>query len=222
MASYETSSVLRQKHLEKYEDGELILFVDGTQGVRVRAHMPENISFGVGSRFTDPFARYSNDGTLHALFTEFSQKSLNTGFVTKKVFTGPEQPDITLDIKFEAFYDAYEEVVAPVRELMKMSTGVNEDVVNLLDEEGKKQLNEKVANAASELTFIKAPKKYTIKIGKLARMPNVYISAVNVNFSSVLDYNHFPMSADVSVTLIPETPYTQAEVLYMFGSANSV
>ena len=220
---------IRQRHLSHLDSGELIAFFEPKGGTpKVIAHLPDSVSFGVASRFTDPFSKFSSDGTLHALFTNFTGKSLNTGMVTKKVYTGPEQPDITLELSFEAYYDAAEEVVAPVRELMLMAVGANQSTLSAalsaagVSEQQMDEQEKEIVNAARELTLINSPEKITIRVGRTLRLPHVYIGNVNATFSNVLDYNRLPTAAQVSLTLIPELPYTQGEILYIFGQTHEI
>lgn len=206
----------------------------------VVSHLPESFGFGVGSRYSDPFAKFTHDDTIHALFTVATGRSLNAAVMTKKVFVGPEQPDITLELKFEAYHSAEEEVLKPVQQLMLMATGTEAGTIGEIAQTGAAgsalangamsianagdglgsslgiTKEGQIVNAAKSIKLSHAPSAYTVYIGNTVRIPQVYLQNVHVNFSNTLDHRHIPMAADVTVTLVPERPLMNANVMDLF------
>ena len=203
-------------------------------GLNVIAPIPETLSIGVGSEIGSPFASYATEGNasnLLALATDSSQK---IGITTKKLFMGPDQPDITLDLKFSAYYSAAEEVLLPCIKLMLMAAGEERSLIDDLKklakplkalERAQTILVENITKAVgadnvptSELiSYLRAPGLTIIKFGEFFTIKDNYISNVNVTFSNVLDYDNIPMEAIVSVTITPQNPWTKNTLIGAFA-----
>ncbi|MBG24033.1 MAG: hypothetical protein CMF22_11325 [Idiomarinaceae bacterium] len=204
--------------------------ISSTQGGVVYAPLPDNWGMTVGSEFTAPFDANLLNGILSkgAAVAGISKK---TGMATRKMYSNPEPTEISLDLQFEAYYSAKEEVVNPVIQLMAMSLGTTltaekavqtvKEIINagvntfgIDDLFSTEQIDgaTEVATQVDEndrimgfINFVQGPPTCTVKFGNVLRLSNCYITSVAPQFSNVLDATGMPLSATCSVTIILET-----------------
>ena len=89
----------------------------------VQAPLPDNIGFSVGSEYSSPFEANLLSGTLGKIAIA-SGRAPKVGISTTKFYTSPEPSEISLDLEFNAYYSAREEVVVPVARLMVAALGI--------------------------------------------------------------------------------------------------
>lgn len=201
----------------------------------VRAPLPDGFGMSVGSAFTDPnnvdLASQASSSVSGAVGQVMTAASRLSGVSTKMLqrtnvfYDGPEPTEISFDLKFDAYYSAYEEVVRPVAKLMMMSTGSEMGSENLMQyvegeeaEEQKSNLREEKSNSGrfsallEGFGLVRAPAKCKIKFGNTFVIPRAYVSSVGVQFSNVLDNQGHPMSAECSVTIKVARNPTQASI----------
>lgn len=225
-----------KNHVLELDNRQLITFHDTSYKLVVKAPLPESFNIGAGSEINSPFASFASDGTAASLLALTTGASSRIGITTKKLFMGPDQPDISVDLKFEAYYSAYEEVLIPCIKLLLMSTGDERD---LLKDTGLKSvlqsITEKLQSSAQVdesdvsktiktdnvgtddlINYLKTPSALKVKFGNVLTVYNAFLSSVSVNFSNVLDHNFLPMEATVSVTITPQDPFTKKTLIGSF------
>lgn len=218
-----------QTHLEQNDPAQLIHFIDSIHGITVFANMPETMTVGVGSDIGSPFAGYASEGTAAKVLALTTGASSKIGIVTKKLFMGVDQPDISIDVKFEAYYSALDEVLVPVVKLMLIATAeeknLEESIKGVLKfiDGGEGAIAELTAKATKRtydtdklINYLKTPATIKVKFGEIFTVRNAFLSSVSVSFSNVLDSDFLPMEATVSLTITPQDPFTKNEVVAMF------
>lgn len=224
-------------HLDHFNDGHKLIITElpsdtGERGAYVEAHLPETYGLSTGSEISTPFSSYVTGGVTGKALAAIGV-STATGVKTRKMFTGSTNPDINVELKFEAFYSAYSEVIKPVKALMLMSVGVAEPVpepiVNIVEKAGRvaatgaKGLGAEDADAPSKekirqsLHYFKSSPYVRCAFGKSFVIEKAYISSINVRFGRDLDYDYSPLSADVTLTITPVTPLDRDRVKKLFG-----
>lgn len=94
----------------------------GGEGLTVLAPLPETFGFTVGSEFSAPFDAGISSGLLQkAIFVAGLSQKL--GMRMKKMYANPEPVEMSYELEFTAYYNAYHEVVEPVLKLLIMSLG---------------------------------------------------------------------------------------------------
>lgn len=219
------------KHLHIHENDprQLIQFVDLTHGTTVNALMPETMTMGVGSDIGSPFAGYASEGTAAKVLALTTGASSKIGIVTKKLFMGVDQPDITLDLKFDSYYSAYDEVLVPVIKLLLIATAEEKNLAKSVQkiiktlEFGDEAVSELISNISKRdidsdklINYLKTPSTCKIIFGDIFTVRNAFLSNVSVSFSSILDSEFIPVEAMVSVTITPQDPFTKNEIVTMF------
>ncbi len=193
----------------------------------VLAPLPDNFGMTVGSEYSSPFDANFASGTLSkALAIGGSIGNKTAGVATTKFYSNPEPSEISIDLQFEAYYDARQEVLEPVIRLMAMSLG------RTIDFEAARNIIENMANKVGSITgldnmfsgeietsdstvrnsdrilgflnFVQGPPIVSIKFGNAMKLDRVYISSVAPQFSNILDADGIPMSATCSITAILE------------------
>jgi len=219
-----------QTHLEQNDPAQLIHFIDSVHGLTVFANMPETMTVGVASDIGSPFAGYASEGTAAKVLALSTGASSKIGIVTKKLFMGVDQPDISLDIKFEAYYSALDEVLVPAIKLMLIGTAEEKNledsirnIIKLIEGGGEvvAELTAKITktdrvDTDKLINYLKTPATIKVKFGEIFTIRNAFLSSVSVSFSNVLDSDFLPMEATVSVTITPQDPFTKNEVVTMF------
>ena len=217
-------------HLDELDERQLIHFIDPVHNLTVRANMPETMTVGVGSEIGSPFAGYASEGTAAKVLALSTGASSKIGIVTKRLFMGVDQPDISLDLKFETFYSAYDEVVIPAVKLMLMATAEEKNLEGsirtiLKNLEKAETIAGDVAASITKserldtdklINYLKTPAVCKIKFGDIFTLRNAFLANVSVSFSNVLDSDFLPMEATVSITITPQDPFTKNEVITMF------
>jgi len=200
----------------------------GLKKIRVLCPLPENFGFTVGSEFTAPFDANFVSGAMQkgAAMMGVSSK---LGVSTKKMYSSPEPTEISFDMQFETYADAFNDVYVPVIYMMALGIGRRlelADAGKVLDEtlsaagnamgrpmdtdiEGILSNDDnEVVDAAGRvfgfLSFISGPPIAKIRFGNVITFKNAYITSVAPQFSNIMDSAGVPMSATVSVTAILE------------------
>jgi len=219
-------------HINENDPRQLIHFIDNIHGLTVRANMPETMTVGVASDIGSPFAGYASEGTAAKVLALTTGASSKIGIVTKKLFMGVDQPDISVDIKFEAYYSALDEVVIPAIKLMMIGTaeeksleGAVKDFAKLMEagetafaDVSARIVRAKRVDTDKLINYLKTPAVIKVKFGDIFTVRNAFLSSVSVSFSNVLDSDFLPMEATVSVTITPQDPFTKNEVITMFAN----
>ena len=232
-------------HVSKMERGQKIQILDKSYNLRVEAALPETYSIGNGSEIGSPFAGFATDNMVAKALTLTTGVSNKIGLVTKRMFMGPQTPDINLTLHFEAFYSAYDEVLRPCATLLMMASGEKGSLANMKelqvafdlqnagvnagkwvagqfkDEEVKREAEEagKKADMAELIKFIRSPGLCRVYFGDTHQLDDVYVASANVTFSNILDKDFIPMSATVDVTLATSNPMTKNSLESSFGKS---
>lgn len=218
----------------KYDNKQLIKFIDTEYALSVVAPLPETFSVSAGSEITSPFSSFAADGVAASGVALVGGVSSKIGVTTKKLFMGPDSQDFTVDLKFETYYSAYDEVLVPCIKLLFMATGEERGITEATTsaiKSGLKTLQDNnviedndIANiigggsreADSLIRILTTPTPLKVIFGNVFHLHKTYISNVNVSFSNVLDADFIPMEATVSVTLTPQDPLTKTSIGHFF------
>lgn len=220
----------KQQRLSEMDDKfKLSLWLQSDSSYFVESPLPQEYGFTVGSNFSTPFDMQGLGENLQKLaaISEISQKlTVNM----EKVFINPEPTEISIDLEFDAYYSAKDEVLIPIIRILFMalasqlsfedakesidkmistiSTAGQQVGVTIPEETLKGFLNtseetDQIAGKAfGFLKLIKSPELVTAKFGNVYTIKNAYISSAAPQFSNVLDPEGIPMSAKCSVTLV--------------------
>lgn len=205
----------------------------GSQRLKVVGHLPEEFSIAVGSEISSPFANFAREGTAAKMLAYFTGISNKVGVTTTKLFMGPEQPDLSLDIEFVAYYNATTEVLAPCIKLLTMAAPTAKDGFKQVKRLLRKLsvIEDTTIDTASSfaginratdgnrddlIKYLKTPSTCTISFGDTFQLDSVYLSNVSVTFSSVLDNNNIPMRATASLTITPSEPLNKGSLARAF------
>jgi len=222
--------MLINNHVESNDERQLIRIVDSKYGMVVHAVMPETMTIGVGADINSPFASFSSDGIASKVIALSSGASSKIGITTKRLFMGPDQPDISLDLKFQTYYSSYDEVLVPSLKLLLMGTGEERNIPkDFIDAtKGFQKFNEVAADTLGKLSkgekekttdlinYLVAPSALKVHFGDIFSLRNCLLSNVNVSFSNILDNDFLPMESSVSITLTPQDPLTKNEIMTAF------
>lgn len=201
------------------------------QSWKVHAPLPDNFGLTVGSEFATPFDTGNVNSTLSKALTiaNISQKA---SIRMMKMYSNPTPTEISFDMEFVSFYDAYAEVVYPTVVLMGMSLGrsldwpgLKADIEALLRKanEGISKAGEaigagdvlknakasvptsdkNISKTADLFNIIQGPPTVEVRFGKVMRLGECFITSVGAKFSNVLDVNGYPTSCVCSVTVTP-------------------
>lgn len=196
--------------------------------LRVLSPLPENFGFTVGSEFTSPFDANFVSGAMQKAFAT-AGVSQKMGVSTKKMYANPEPTEISFDMQFEAYEDAFFDVYVPVIYMMAMAIGrqlslpdagkiIDEDIVQPLGRrlgrdmpsveqvfsDDENQVVDTAGRVFGFLSFVAGPPITRIRFGNVVTFRNAYITSVAPSFSNIMDKDGMPMSATVSVTAILE------------------
>lgn len=201
----------------------------GNEELAVKAPLPENFGFTVGSEFSAPFDAQFVGGAIQKAFAA-SGVSSKLGVSTRKMYSNPEPTEISFDMQFEAYESAMDDVLIPIIKLMSMSIGRRmsltdaantiEELINSLSRRlrgeeafspgtlSSSATSGTAGNAADRvfgfLGFIAGPSLVKLRFGNIITFKNTYVTSVAPSFSNILDPDGVPMSATVSVTCILE------------------
>lgn len=95
---------------------------NGKDKIFVAAPLPDGFGMTVGSEYATPFdTGTANDMLSKALY--LSDVAQKVGVRMKKFYSNPTPTEISFDMEFNSYYNAYGEVVVPAVLLMQMSLG---------------------------------------------------------------------------------------------------
>ena len=197
--------------------------------LNVKAPLPDEFGFTVGSEFSAPFDGQFLSGALAKAAASMGVAS-KRGVQTRKLYTSPEPTEISFDMHFEAYEDPVRDVYHPTIKLMSMSLGSELDLedtgkkikelINSIPSAGlgigdlKDDTRESITELATGdpnaskawnfLNFLEGPPTVKLRFGRVITFPNAYISSVSPSFSNIMDSNGMPMSCTASVTAILE------------------
>lgn len=196
----------------------------------VIGHLPDGFGFSVGSEIGTPFAGFASDGNVAKILYLTTNSSAKAGLITKKMFMGPEQSEISFDMEFQAYYSGFDEVIDPIVRLMMFSTGHQKEIGEIAGEAANNYLN--ISGKAAEISasflgdgeeinrpkfaFMQGPGICTIQFGKVMKLRNVYLSSVTPTFSNSLDNEGYPLSGSVSISGQLEQPMTKDQLASTF------
>lgn len=195
-------------------------------GYRVEAALPDQFGVGVGADISSPFAGFASGGNAANLLATYTGVTAKVGLFVKKIYLGPDQPDFSMDLRFEAYYSAYDEVVLPVGTLMMMTAGTKNTAKNEIEKFNARNVDnaqqggikdERLAQLTSFITYLQSPGSVSVLFGEFLTVRNCLISAVNPSWGNVLDAAGNPMYADVSITFTLEEPLTTGTIATMFN-----
>jgi len=112
-----------QQRLNELPKSKVIEIIGGDDGnIRVRAPLPAEYGYTVGSEYSAPFDVSLPSGILQKgmALANISQK---IGIRMQNMYSNPVPTEISLDLEFDAYYNARTEVVMPVLNLAHMSLG---------------------------------------------------------------------------------------------------
>lgn len=112
-----------QQRLNELPKSKVIEIIGGDDGnIRVRAPLPAEYGYTVGSEYSAPFDVSLPSGILQKglALSGISQK---IGIRMQNMYSNPVPTEISLDLEFDAYYNAKTEVVLPVLNLAHMSLG---------------------------------------------------------------------------------------------------
>lgn len=202
---------------------------EGSTINEIEAALPDAFGISVGSVFTDPFnANVTNDSTAEkaAAFLNVSRKI--GARVTSVFYSGPEPTEMSIELEFNAFYSAVEEVVVPCMSLMLMAVGRQYDyrklkgqftgaVGNYVDRYIQVIEESNQSGFAEEVGLIVGPSPVRVKFGKTLYLDAAYIATASPSFSNVLDNQFMPMSATCAITVKIQRNPVYDEIRKMFG-----
>lgn len=223
--SPDTSDKITVHQTLKGEDG------NNSGSIRVHAPLPEQVGFGVANEVSSPFSQYIPTGKITQLLY-LTGRTAASGISIRKMFTGVQQPDISFEMEFRAYEDAYNEVVIPTKLLLMMGAAEHRGQLNEEQLEAVASASNKfkdVVNMATTyaaggndsvriqgdveeetindlIKLVEGPEPVTVKFGRFLTLRNCLISSVNAEFSTVLDFNKIPMHSKVSMTVTPRDP----------------
>jgi len=227
----------RQKMIiTQYERGD-----DGGLGGTIRsikAALPENFGISVGSVFTDPFnANVSSNSTVEKVAAKLQVSRKIGARVTSVYYSGPEPTEMSVELEFNAFYSAEQEVMAPIISLMMMAVGTEKGLddlnaqlkgssSNFFTETASKWIEQIDSSAAggiaSEIKIIKGPQPCQIKFGNVMTIDSAYISTASPSFSNILDNQFLPMQATCALTIKIQRNPLWSDIFDMFESYQRV
>lgn len=230
-----------RSHLDKVDKGHKLIITElpnnESRPVVVQAHLPDTYGFATGSEITSPFGGYVSDGAVGKALA-LAGATARAGIKTKKMFTGSTNPDINVELKFEAFYNAKTEVMLPVANLMWMSVGTEgklpEDIQASLEAlitaggavaESVGGLDKNYGaevNVPDHLGYYSSPNPVRCEFGRSFIISNAFISNVNIRFSRDVDFDHTPLSAEVSLTITPVEPIHKESLIELFSNIGGV
>lgn len=212
-------------HYEKLHSSQQIqIWSPSVKYIDVFAHLPEQFGFGFGNDIGSPFASYISEGTFAKVVAWQTGATARSGLFTKKIFMGPEQSDISLDLAFETYEDSYEDVVVPIINIIALGAYLSGSGMTFYEKVKNNTVFGLIADGVSaatsipseqmlkQINFAAAPPLLNIRYGNLMVMENMYVSNANITFSNVLDVKGFPMEAKVSLSLTPSEPFNKGSL----------
>ena len=233
----------KQLKVDQLDPGQVVEFHDPNFDWRVKAPLPEQFGYSVGSEIGTPFAGYGTDGALSKVLALQFGVSSRVGLITQKLYQGPQETEISFDLNFNAYYSSRLEVMAPIVKLMMMSVGqeqsVNDAKEGVLNEVRRMltatdragsavaefvtgaDFSIEEGSAAELIRFMRTPSLCSVRVGKIFTLNKVFISNVTPSFSNVLDNEFLPMSASCNVTIELQSPMTKLRIGKSFSIADA-
>ena len=233
----------KQLKVDQLDPGQVVTFHDPNFGWRVKAPLPEQFGYSVGSEIGTPFAGYATEGALSKVLALQFGVSSRVGLITQKLYQGPQETELSFDLNFNAYYSSKLEVVAPIVKLMLMSVGQEQSVADskegvlnkvrglltagenittgMVDAFTEDDLSFEDGSAAELIRFMRTSSLCTVKVGKIFTLKKVFISNVTPSFSNVLDNEFLPMSASCNVTIELQSPMTKIEIGKSFSISDA-
>ena len=220
----------KQSHPSLNDDRFTIRIKQFGTDLNVKAPLPDEFGFTVGSEFSAPFDGQFLSGALAKGAAAFGVAS-KRGVQTKKLYTSPEPTEISFDMHFEAYEDAVIDVYHPTIKIMSMSLGSTLDLEDTKEKIKKlvepvasnvpNRFSDEIDNTGDSITelatgnpnasrawdflnFLEGPPTVKIRFGNVITFSEAYISSVSPSFSNIMDSDGIPMSCTVSVTAILE------------------
>lgn len=199
--------------------------------LEVKAPLPETVSIGVSNEINAPFGGYGSSGKVVQVLA-LANISNRVGLTTRKQFMGVEHPEITFEVEFEAYDDAFTDVIVPAYTLLLMASAatqspVNDDIAQSVADfinTANRYVTDNVEIARTFLgkeevsgsqisqliRFVKGAPPCDVQFGRFLVLNDMFITNATANFSNTLDYRYLPMKATVSLTFTPQEPmFTQ-------------
>jgi len=181
----------------------------------IKAWAPEEMTFGVESTWDSPLADVGS--SLNVL----TQATAGTSSLTKSQFSqvwqGSSPINITIPFRFFARSkdSAREDVVNPVRDLMKLAVPADEGLT--LSPPGPVSLN--VVNKLAKSGSAGIGDKIDISIGRFLRFKNVIVTQVSANLPLKFTADSIPQSITAEVTFNTHTVVTKNDLDAIFIQA---
>lgn len=194
---------------------------------RIVAHLPETYGFSVGSEIGTPFSGFTTSDNIQRFLSITTGSSAKVGISTQKLYMGPEPSEITLNLRFDAYYSGFHEVVLPCVFLMLHAIGHKEKLTDAIDDVvSKLNIGQNLTNQALQtsisgvepqsvtdfIEYQKTPGTNDIQFGNVFTIKRAYLSTVNPEFSNILDNQGHPLSATCSVTAEFNKPMTKVRL----------
>ena len=187
------------------------------------ARLPESFRMSVESRWDDVVSS-QNDSSLFKIANLTAQELFNTHLksqiFTSQMWSGNSPLEFTLPLQFKAFRDAREEVVNPIKALIKaalpsLTGGINE---LFLSPPGPKLLQDWAPTkfVQQNLSTKSVDKGVSLMIGRFLYFQGLIISNVDCDFKTIMSFENLPMSADCEVTFRTVKAYTVEDIEEIF------
>lgn len=222
------------------------IFTISSNGAQIQAPLPESFSLGTGSELSEPFSIYGLTGELQK-FLYLYNSNINAGMAYTKFWSGPTQPDISVNLKFNAYTSALEDVMIPTVSLLVLASpqkatsgnisvnghSITDIIASLLNAAGSgvnflaKKLGNSQGNVLSKVSsaslkqlfaIMHSPGMCRIHFGTTVWLSKMYITALSVEYTNVLEYTGYPMEANVSVTFTPQQALSKSDFSNAFGA----
>lgn len=206
------------------------------QNTRIQCPIQKQIEIKTGSDWIQliPPSMLEGLNQINAL-TGALGFSVYQKFFSRRIWNGSRPLELRLPMKFAAVKDAFQDVVAPVQRLLKMTLPrrgglILEDQVKALNEYTSKvgikvpQTQMLIPPGPDPFTEIQTGGKQLtgdridIYFGKIACFRNVIISDVSATFDSRVDANGKPIAADVDLQFQTYEMYTAEDVNLAFNA----
>jgi len=141
-----------QQYLNELPSSKVVKIRGGDDGgLIVLAPLPAEYGYTVGSEYSAPFDVSLPAGVLQKSMA-LSGISQKIGIRMQNMYSNPVPTEISVDLEFNAFYDARKEVVEPVINLAQMSLGtsLDDDYLKQIFAEVKQKLYDPVGDRLRE------------------------------------------------------------------------
>lgn len=179
----------------------------------VSGWLPEEFQFGVESEWDSPFDKGGGTGSQVLSAVGLSTK---TTVRSSQVWSGSSPVTISMPIDFIAVNNSRNEVVRPIRTLMKMALpgGIEKFGSTFLDPPGPTIVD--TIDAYKDSTSLVRGDIITVRIGRFIRFTHVVILQVQPSWSGKLSVDGLPMQAKVDIGFRTFTTLTKNQLDRMF------